>query len=215
MTGIHQFYKIGTLTLLLACAQIHVTARTIKELFTEMPNEMLPLLSQNDRLDFVDYKENNMRARVTNTFGGKSEMTAVTDDYFHITLSNSSEISAKMLYTEGGDTIICVVNTYNTPIKDSDLRFYDTTWKPLETDKYISTPTYEDYWEAADTLSDDEYAGLLHKVDMHTTEILLSPESTDITYQIHIQTLEKKDEERITPLIKKQTLQWNGKHFSL
>ncbi len=215
MIAIQRFYKVCALALTLAGTQVNVGARSLKDFFSEMPFEILPLLTQNDRLDFADYRENNMRARVTNTFGGESEMTDLTDDYFHIVLSKSDEMSAKLLLSEEGDTIICVTKTYATPIPDTDIHFYNTKWEAMDTKKILTAPAYKGYWLSTDTLTQEEYEGLQHKVDMYTTEAILSPETTDITYRLHVQVLEKKDEERITPLIKTQTLHWNGKRFSL
>lgn len=215
MTHIPSIYTIVALTVFTVGTQMNATARTIKDFFKEMPTEQLPLLTENDRLDFVDYRENNMRARVTNIFGGKTEMTDLTDDYFRITLTKSSEMSAKMLLTEGGDTIICVAHTFTSPMPDTNIHFYDTSWKALEDKDFLTAPTYDNYWTTTDTLTNEEFAELRHKVDVHTAEIILSPQTTDITFQLHVQVMEKKDEERVTPLIKSQTLHWNGKRFSL
>lgn len=215
MIHIRPIYTMVALTLLLVTMPENATARNIKDFFKEIPTEQLPLLTENDRLDFIDYKENNMRARVTNIFGGKSEMTDLTDDYFRIELTKSSEMCAKMLLTESGDTVICVTHTFTSPMSDSNIHFYNTAWKELDNKELHSTPAYDNFWATTDTLTDVERMELMHKVDVYTTEIILSPETTDITYQLHVQVLEKKDEERITPLIKSQTLHWNGKCFSL
>ena len=54
--------------------------QTISEVFREMPDSLLPTLSKNNRLDMLDFMASGMKAEVTNRLGGRSEMTALTDD---------------------------------------------------------------------------------------------------------------------------------------
>ena len=44
----------------------------LRNLFVEMPDTVIPYLSRNNRLDFVDFMDSNMKAEVTNALGGKS-----------------------------------------------------------------------------------------------------------------------------------------------
>ena len=62
-------------------------AQNMKDIVRTMPDSIIPLLSLNNRLDFVDYIDSKMKAEVTNQLGGKSEMTTLTDDFAHIRVS--------------------------------------------------------------------------------------------------------------------------------
>ena len=53
---------------------------TIRDVFRQMPDSLMPYLSTNNRLDFIDFLDSNMKAEVKNQFDGKSEMTVMTDD---------------------------------------------------------------------------------------------------------------------------------------
>ena len=48
---------------------------TIRDVFRQMPDSLMPYLSTNNRLDFIDFLDSNMKAEVKNQFDGKSEMT--------------------------------------------------------------------------------------------------------------------------------------------
>ena len=45
---------------------------TIRSLFTEMPDAVIPYLTKTNRLDFIDFMDSNMKAEVNNELEGKS-----------------------------------------------------------------------------------------------------------------------------------------------
>lgn len=53
----------------------YLQAQEAKTCFKNMPDSICPLLSAVNRADFIDFLESKMKAEVTNSFGGKSEMT--------------------------------------------------------------------------------------------------------------------------------------------
>ena len=70
---------------------------TIKTVFMEMPDSILPYLSRNNCLDFVDFVASGMKAQVDNELGGKSVMTALTDDSLSIQLNAVSKVDMLLL----------------------------------------------------------------------------------------------------------------------
>ena len=59
-------------------------AQEAKTCFVNMPDSLSPLLTAVNRADCVDFLASKMKAQVTNTLGGKSEMTELTADYIRI-----------------------------------------------------------------------------------------------------------------------------------
>ena len=55
-------------------------------------------------------------------------------------MTASSTMEMKLLPMNDSVKVICVVRTVQTDVPDSDVRFYDTTWKELPTDDYFSLP---------------------------------------------------------------------------
>ena len=47
---------------------------TVRDLLKSMPDSVIPYLTENNRLDMIDFMESNMDAVVTNTLGGKSQL---------------------------------------------------------------------------------------------------------------------------------------------
>ena len=166
------------------------SAQTVREAIKEMPDEVLPLLTKNDRLDFIDYLASNAKAEVKNKLGTPSEMTALTDDYAHIRLTEVSEVSMKLLQ-KGTEQVICMVSTCQVDsMFDSEIRFYDMKWNLLDTKQFVDIPNTNDF-----------------------QQLVLSAQSSDLQIVRRRFTLlpeveKAKHEEPHLALLK-----WNGKRF--
>ena len=110
---------IITLTMLAAIIG-KATAQDMRKLFIEMPAQMTPLMTENDRRDCIDFVDAGMRASITNRLDGKSELKVITKDYLHMQTSQSSSMQIKLLpHSPSGDSIICIINTVCAEACDS------------------------------------------------------------------------------------------------
>ena len=105
---------------------------TVRDLLKSMPDSIIPYLTENNRLDMVDFIESNMDAVVTNALGGKSQMLKLTDQYVSIQLSESSSIAMRLLDVptpvDSLPQILCLVHTYDSGIRESTVTFYSLAW---------------------------------------------------------------------------------------
>ena len=69
----------------------------IRDVFKQMPASLLPTLSENNRLDMLDFMDSKMKAEVTNRLGGKSEMTLLTDTTLSIRMSEALKVDMLLL----------------------------------------------------------------------------------------------------------------------
>ena len=69
----------------------------VRKLFAEMPDSVIPYLTKNNRLDLIDFMDSNMKAEVTNELGGKSLMTALTDDSLSLRLNDACQIQLMLV----------------------------------------------------------------------------------------------------------------------
>ena len=133
--------KNNILTLLVSLLLIPTSssAQSLKTFIRQMPDSILPTLSKNNILDFVDYMDSNMKAIVTNNLGYKSEMTTLTDTYAVIRTSTNSDVQIKLLPLADSHIISLIrsvsCDTINT---DSQIEFYTTEWKPLRAADYFT-----------------------------------------------------------------------------
>lgn len=111
----------------------------IRDIYAEAPDSIFPLLTKNNRLDQIDFRENNMKADVKNKFDAPSELLVLTDRYLKLQLSERCLVEMRLL----SDSTICMVQTYNAPAPDSRVRFFDTIWNELP--RTIERPSVDDF----------------------------------------------------------------------
>ena len=113
---------------------------SLKDVFKQMPDSLMPYLSQNNRLDFIDFMDSHMKAAVTNMTGGTSEMTALTDDSLSIRMSDALRVDMLLLpLDEPMDSIRQVIVFVETFLTDSIYgesvcKAYTVDWKPVTGD---------------------------------------------------------------------------------
>ena len=113
---------------------------TLRDVFRQIPDSLMPSLSVNNRLDFIDFMDSNMKASVRNRFDGISEMTALTDDSLSIRMSSALRVDMLLLRLDAPvDTIQDVVVFAETFLTDSIygetvVKFYTPDWQQITKD---------------------------------------------------------------------------------
>ncbi|MBR1503298.1 MAG: DUF3256 family protein [Prevotella sp.] len=109
----------------------------IRDVFKQMPDSLMPYLSTNNRLDFIDFLDSNMKAEVKNLFDGTSEMTALTSDSLSIRMNGALHLDMLLLKLDKPlDTISYVLvfaETFKTDsvYGDTNVKFFTTTWQQI------------------------------------------------------------------------------------
>ena len=126
---------------LISCLLIGMTSvcsaqePTLRDVFRQIPDSLMPSLSLNNRLDFIDFLDSNMKATVRNQLGGMSEMTVLTDDSLSVRMSDALRIDILLLtLDEPVDTVRHVVVFAESFLTDSiygetKVRFYTPDWQ--------------------------------------------------------------------------------------
>jgi hypothetical protein len=142
-----------SLACLMMCSSLTGEAQTLSKLFTDMPDSLCMLLTGINRADCIDFLDSKMKAEVTNRLGGKSEMTALTDNYIHMQLTSNSSWELKLLPLNDSTNVICSITTVCAPACDSSIRFYDTHWQELPASSFLTAPRQSDFLTVPDTLN--------------------------------------------------------------
>ena len=117
--------------------QVSAQELKMRDVFRQMPDSLMPYLTQNNRLDFIDFIDSDMKAEVTNMMGGVSEMTALTDDCLSIRMSDALRVDMLLLDLDVPvDTIRQVVVFVETFLTDSIYgesvsKTYSVDWQPV------------------------------------------------------------------------------------
>ena len=130
--------------LLFASLTVRAGELKIQDVFKQMPNSVLPTLSENNRLDMLDFMASKMKAEVTNRLGGKSEMTVLTDTTLTIRMSEALQVEMLLLKPEdaaGADSqVICLIETFgrDSLSLDSQVSFFTISWEKLNNPPQLS-----------------------------------------------------------------------------
>ncbi len=129
------------LFLSVVCCQLSVVKAQprIRDIYAEAPDSIFPLLTKNNRLDQIDFRENNMKADVKNKFEDHSELLVLNDKYLKLQLSKHCLVEMRLL----NDSTFCMVQTYNAPASDSQIRFFDTSWNELP--QTVERPSVDEF----------------------------------------------------------------------
>ena len=92
----------------------------IRDAFREMPDSLMPYLSKNNRLDFIDFLDSGMKAEVRNQLGGTSQMLSIADDSLSIQMNPSLRVD-----------MIAETFLVDSIYGESRVHYYSATWQPV------------------------------------------------------------------------------------
>lgn len=130
--------KMMIICLLLATSlTAYAEDRTLRELFVEMPDSLLPYLSRNNRLDFIDFIDSGMKAEVTNSLDGKSQMLSLSDDSLLIQMNEACRIAIylmkPLLPIDSCSQIIVLVRSigFQKDVINTEVDYFGLDWQRL------------------------------------------------------------------------------------
>jgi len=198
--------------MILVTAMTATSAADLRELFLGMPDSIMPTLTKSERMDFMDYIDSGMKAKVRNKLGGESVMTLFEDNMLTVQTSGSGRLDM-VLYDKGKDnSLICIVRTVNTRYEDSRLQFFTQDWKPVPAYELIDMPKFDDYL-TKEALRDDSVAFFKKKSMLR----LQSVTPVGSTLEFRYTSLEDLggDADKYRSWFKTEPVRyiWNGKRF--
>lgn len=206
--------RLKYLFLLLLMAGAVGQARTpIRQWLVAMPDSVMPLLTKNNRLDFIDFLDSKMEAVVTNRLDGKSQMNVLTDDYLHISYTRTCDVAMKLLPVADTVDVLCVVTTVKAAVDDSHVAFFDEAWHPIEVSLLFAEPILDDFKgvEVGDSVD-----AAWRKMDIFFKTYELSPDTATLTCRLGATNfLNEEDGKEVIPYLKCDALVyfWEGGRF--
>ena len=169
------------------CQWSVVKAQTrIRDIYASTPDSIFPLLTKNNRLDQIDFRENNMQAVVKNKFDDHSELLVLNDKYLKLKLSEHCVVEMRLL----SDSTFCMVQTYNAPASDSRIRFFDANWNELS--QTIERPSVDEF------LSEDvDIDARLALQALPLIKASLSESDDTITFELQTSELTREQRQKV------------------
>lgn len=195
---------------------LSVAAQDMKKVFIAMPDSLTPLLTKVNKEDCIDFLASNMKAEIKNRFDKSSEMKVLTEDYLQMQMTENSTLEMKLLPVNDSVKIVCMVRTVCSSACDSEIRFYDTSWKEEFPQKdYLQLPTSQAFYLPTDTVS-SEVELIKKKADMHVMKAVLSKDDSSLSFIYTTPDyLNQEDREKLLPYLRKEAVvyQWKDGKF--
>ena len=213
------------LTVLFMALAANIQAQTLRNVFTQMPDSIVPLLSSVNRQDGLDYVDNNMSLDVTNRLGNITTISGEKDRYIEVNTASKAWTRLLLLPSTQGDILLCLVKTVSIDKAfDSSIQFYDTKWNPKKIADYVDLPVVSDFIAWNDSVSEEERTELLKKIDITLMEISANYEKTQddqdasaptLTFRLHsLSYMNEEDRKLLAPYLKDSIkMRWNGVKF--
>lgn len=142
---------IGLLLMLLSVGSLPIRAqevgRKIRYYFQQMPEVVMPMLSQQDRVSLADsYDEAKMPVSIRGKLIYEITLEKQTDNYIRMRTSQSGYTEWILLPLVNGTPVIMMIQTVERPIPDARLTFYTPDWQEISTsDMIITAPRKNDF----------------------------------------------------------------------
>lgn len=144
--------------------------------FAMAPDDVLPLLPANTRLDMLDYYNSGMQRPSRNEAGGMAMVTSSADR--RLTFEAGDSCSYELaVFTAPADTLVALIETVRYPMADSRIEWYDSRWRPVKAP--VAAPALKQ-WLTRD--------GARHRAEVEeaipfiTASITADPATRTITY---------------------------------
>ena len=187
-----------------------LSAQAMRDVFAAMPDSVLGVMTKNNRLDCIDFIENDMEAKVRNRFDGYSVLKELTLDYLDLQLTSCCEVEMKLLPVTDSLNCICLVRTYAGPVQESTVTFYTQQWEKLPAEECLVWPDYADFWLTNDTMDAAEVGRLQKLQDMRFVKASLQPDDMRLTFTLQPGEVEKEEAGRMQAVLRPLTYEWDG-----
>ena len=206
--------------IMMAClltASLDVGAKSMKDLLVSMPDEVMPCLNKNMRLEFAELQEMGVKAEVKNLLEEVSVMDTLTQDFVQIRMTKASTLQMKKLPVENGDSVLCVVKTFAGPEKESELYFYNQDWKKMDAAPLLDGKRMEDLAESLiqkpDTMSETRFAELKAMIEPRMVSALLLQNENSLVVRLSLPLLSAEDKKAVSAIKLQRSFKWDGKIF--
>ncbi|GEM_PF-4736681 len=121
-------------------------ARTAADFFKSAPEGRIALLPAAARLDMIDYFDFGSDHDSKNALNGLARLTRMADTEMAFVVDNDIDMQLVVLPVKN-DTMLAVVTTIHSPVADSSIEFFDSSWNRLRRAPFVM-PAYKDWLTA-------------------------------------------------------------------
>lgn len=118
----------------------------VAKLFVEESNGLFGLLTLTAKYELLNnYAKTDKSEVLNNLRTAESRIISLEEEHMIIATSAGKTVEMKLLHKGKRDTVLVVIETVSTPVKDSRITFFDTKWNCLDADSFIKMPQPDDF----------------------------------------------------------------------
>lgn len=192
-------------------------AQTMQDIIKTMPDSVCPYLTENNRLDLLDFIASGMKSKVANSLGDTTRLDTLATDYAILAITPATTMQLRLLplnphIADSLTCAVCICTTYGTDAKDSHVAFYSPQWQRLtipdpiaeHKDKLLAKP---------DTMSEEQYDTISRLVEVRLVEATLRPNACEITLKLSPALINNKNRNALINVAREVRLKWNRRKF--
>lgn len=216
--------KRFNIILLLVCVPILVGAQiSLRDVWLNMPDGMIPYLNKNLRLEHLDFVDMGVKSEVNHQMNGVCVMDTLTADYTHVTLSPASSVELRLLPVNDSTKIVCLVRTFKAPAEESEISFYDAQWKPLTGDYGLADVKNQDKTDAEkllsrfvqkpDSMTSERFDDLCKMIEPVMISASFDVAQPVMTFRLSVPLATPDDRKAVESILRQRKFRWDGSQF--
>ena len=180
--------------------------QNVEKLFLEIPENLIPLLSKQNRFEMMEYYKANQQDSVKNKFGNYTKLELYDSINQHIVVSTTknSQLEIKILNRSDSVKTIALINTILAPIQHSRISFYNSMWQKLSIDFLMPKATE---WLKKDIFDKEDIDKIWISKLMDNSFVALNFEGENIIAKNYaLETMSVEEKKQILPFIEHKVL---------
>jgi len=203
---------------------------TMKKVIGELPEQIAPYLNAAQRAELAHDAELRLANKqggtaeqdtmlvVKNVLEGKTGVDSISDDFVRIVLTEATDLQVRLLPYSDSTNVFCVVKTICVPMKESEVTFYDESWKKIDSAFGLPNSTDVDglldmFVLRPDTMNEDEYNELRSWLDPVVFNVDASKADGCLRFELGVPVVPSDKKETIKAILRPILFKWNGKCF--
>lgn len=208
---------ITTIISLTLCVTTFAQSK-VTSLLSTMPTELLPYLNESQQQEMGKFTIDNDTVKIHNQLNGTSMVTTINDDFAKVDLSEGALMLIKLLPVNDSTQIICLIRTIKVPLPESDVSFYTTGWKLINSRFGLPDLDDEDamldYMTLRpDNMSMEKFNELRSIIEPITISADIPEGGNTIIFNLNIPFTTKEDRDKVESIIRQKCFKWDGKSF--
>lgn len=214
------------LILLLSLAAVPTMAQqvTMREVFLEAPEPLIPILTQNNKVELLKAYDALQSGRLldrpmSNRLGGSSRITNLTESFIQISLDEDTELQMKVVPMHDDSYLISMITTSQIEPEQSVLTFYRSDWEQIPTEQLFQMPKLSHFFSDPSMLALNKTKQLLSELGTLSYWMVWDAELPTLNIGITMLRSEANDKlySNLREMLRPEgvTLFWEGSRFEL